>query len=124
VVDLSSSFLLNAGMSRIFEKELLRAKTTVLPGFKNIMLDIRPKNKVVVSSILATLGAFAWACISSTHVYLIEQSVCRSHFMLNDPSRINRAGLVAEENCKIADIQAHVASLNGIYLFLAFLPGR
>ena len=44
--------------------------------------------------------------------------------MVNDPARINGAGLVDEESCKIPDIQARIASINGIYMFLAFLPGK
>jgi hypothetical protein len=62
--------------------------------------------------------------LSSTYVYLIEQAVCRKHFMVNDPARINGTDLVDEESCKIPDIQAQVASINGIYMFLAFLPGK
>jgi len=88
------------------------------------MLDTQPNKEVLVPSILITLGAFALACLNSTYVYLIEQSVCRKHFMVNDPTRINSFGLVDEESCKILDIQAQVASINGIYMFLAFLPGK
>jgi hypothetical protein len=97
---------------------------TMLPGFRKRMLDMRLKIEVLVPSILVTLGAFALACLSSTYVYLIEQAVCRKHFMVNDPTRINGVGLVDEESCKIPDIQARVASINGIYMFLAFLPGK
>jgi hypothetical protein len=96
----------------------------MLLSFRKRMLDMRPSNEFLVPSILATLGAFAMACLSSTYVYLIEQAVCRKHFMVNDPARINGAGLVDEESCKIPDIQAQVASINGIYMFLAFLPGK
>ena len=88
------------------------------------MLDTRPSNEVLVPSILVTLGAFATACLSSTYVYLIEQAVCRKHFMVNDPARVNGTDLVDEGSCKIPDIQAQVASINGIYMFLAFLPGK
>ena len=88
------------------------------------MLDLRPRREVLVPSILVTLGAFASACLSSTYVYLIEQAVCRKHFMEFDPSILRINGFVDEESCKIPDIQAHVASINGIYMSLAFLPGK
>jgi hypothetical protein len=88
------------------------------------MLDTWPSNEALVPSILATLRAFSMTCLSSTYVYLIEQPVCRKHFMVNDPARINGTGLVDEESCKIPDIQAQVASINGIYMFLPFLPGK
>jgi hypothetical protein len=96
----------------------------MMPSFRKRMRAMQPENEVLVPSILVTLGAFALACLSSTYVYLIEQSVCRTYFMLNDPTRINGVGLVDEESCKMPDIQAHVASINGIYMFLAFLPGK
>jgi hypothetical protein len=99
-------------------------KATMLTSFRKRVLDMRPNNEVLVPSILVTLAAFALACLSSTYVYLIEQSVCRTHFMLNDPTMVNGVGLVDEESCKMPDIQAHVASINGIYLFLAFIPGQ
>jgi hypothetical protein len=100
------------------------SNVSMLPVLARSMLDMRPMNEVLVASILVTLGAFALACLSSTYVYLIEQAVCRKHFMINDPTRVNGAGVVDEESCKIPDIQAHVAAINGIYMFMAFLPGK
>jgi hypothetical protein len=88
------------------------------------MLDMRPENGALVPSILITLFAFSTVCLNSTYVYLIEQAVCRKHFMVYGPARISRGGLVDENSCKIAYVQAQVASINGVYTFLAFLPGR
>jgi hypothetical protein len=93
-------------------------------GFRKPMLDMRPGNKVLVPSILVTLSAFAVACLSSAYVYLIEQAVCRKHFMIYEPVRIGSGGLMDEGICKIPDVQAQVASINGTYTFLAFLPGE
>jgi len=96
----------------------------MVPSFRKSLLNMGPRREVLVPSILVTLGAFASACLSSTYVYLIEQAVCRKHFMEFDPSVLSRNGLVDEESCKLPDIQANVASINGIYMFLAFLPGK
>ncbi|KAE9371225.1 hypothetical protein N431DRAFT_491624 [Stipitochalara longipes BDJ] len=86
------------------------------------MLNMRSRREVLVPSILVTLGAFASACLSSIYVYLIEQAVCRKHFLKFDPAIPSSHGLVDEESCKIPDVQAQVASINGIYTFLACLP--
>jgi len=102
----------------------MSTNVTMLPGFRKSLLNMGPRREVLVPSILVTLGAFASTCLSSTYVYLIEQAVCRKHFLESDPSILGRNGLVDEESCKIPDIQANVASINGIYMFLAFLPGN
>lgn len=96
----------------------------MLASFGERLLDMRSENEVLVPSILVTLGAFALACLSSTYVYLIEQAVCRKHFMIFEPARIGSGGLVDEGICKMPDIQAQVASINGIFTFLAFLPDK
>ena len=74
-------------------------------------------------ALVFTLGAFGSVCLSSTHVYLMEQAVCRKHFRLLEPTRISSGGLVDEEICKTPEIQAEVARIHGIFTFLSFLPG-
>ena len=96
----------------------------MLASSRERVLAMRPENEALIPSLLVTLNAFAIACLSSTYVYLIEQAVCRQHFMIYDQGKISSAGLVDEESCKIPDIQAHVASINGLFTFLAFLPGK
>lgn len=44
--------------------------------------------------------------------------------MIFEPARIGSGGLVDEGICKMPDIQAQVASINGIFTFLAFLPDK
>jgi hypothetical protein len=97
---------------------------TMLPRLRKSMLSMWPRREVLVPSVLVTLGAFASSCLSSTYVYLIEQAVCRKHFLNFDPARLSSHGLVDEESCKIPNIQAQIASINGIYMFLSFLPGK
>jgi hypothetical protein len=57
-------------------------------------------------------------------VFLVEQAVYQKHFMIYEPARIGAGGLVDEGGCKIRDIQAQVASINGIFIFLAFIPSK
>ena len=70
------------------------------------------------------LHAFGSVVIGSTHLYLIEQFLCREHYTLYEPARIDGNGLVDEEMCKLPEIQAHVAKVYGMYQFLSFLPGK
>jgi len=86
------------------------------------MLVMRPENEALVPSILVTLAAFGTACLSSTYVYLIKHTVCRKDYMVYEPARISSGGLVDEKSCEIPYVQAQVASINGIYTFLTFLP--
>lgn len=65
------------------------------------MLVMRPENEALVPSRLVTLAAFGTACLSSTYVCLIEQAVCRKHYMVYEPARISSGGLVDEGSCKI-----------------------
>jgi hypothetical protein len=123
-IELLSSFSPSNDVVRFHKISTKSTNFTMFSGFKIYMLDMRPNNEVLVPSILVILGAFASTCLSSTSVYLIEQAVCRKHFVDNNLPRTNGAGSVAEESCKIPNIQARVASINGIYMFLAFLPGK
>ena len=70
------------------------------------------------------LHAFGSVVNSSTHLYLIEQFLCRQHYTLYEPAKIGGNGLVDEEVCKLPEIQAQVARVYGVYQFLSFLPGR
>jgi len=68
--------------------------------------------------------SFGNVLLDSTHVYLVEQAVCRKHYMLFEPARISIDGLVDEELCKIPEIETKVASIYGLYNTLWYLPSR
>jgi len=79
---------------------------------------------LVPAAIIYTFGSFGAILLSSTHMYLIEQALCRRHYILSEPARIGLNGLVNEESCKLPDVEAQVASIYGIYCSLWYLPSQ
>ena len=84
----------------------------------------RSESPLLPAIAICTLSAFGLVCLSSTHLYLMEQSVCRKHYTLFEPARIGNGGLMDEETCKIPEIQAEVARMHGIFNFVNYLPGK
>lgn len=74
--------------------------------------------------ILCTMGAFGEVCLTSTHIYLIEQSACRKYYDAFDSAKIGLNGLMDEEICKIAPVQTQVAQIYGLYAVLGFIPRK
>jgi hypothetical protein len=54
---------------------------------------------------------------------LLELGICREHYRVADPSVIEPGGNVPEMLCKIGEVQARLAEVNGYITMLAFLPG-
>ncbi len=97
----------------------------MIASFKKSLPPMPSFNSALIPITIAfTLGAFGSVCLQSTHVYLVEQAVCRNHFLLLEPTNIGSGGLVDEEMCKIPEIQAQVARIHGIYTFLSLSPGE
>jgi hypothetical protein len=82
-----------------------------------------PKSAAVPAILTSLLGALGQVLIGSTHLFLIEQYVCREHYMMTEPERIG-GGLIDESLCKQQDIQSAVAGIYGTYAFLMFMPGE
>lgn len=97
----------------------MRARTSQYVGH----IRLHAKSALLPSILIYTLGALGAVCMSSTTVYLIEQSLCRTHYATLQPETIQPGGLVDEELCKLADIQSRVASIHGTYKVLVFIPG-
>lgn len=68
------------------------------------------------------LAAAAMATIQGARVFLIEQSLCRSHWELLDESKIRSDGSVPEELCKSTEVQSKLAQLTGLYEAFALIP--
>lgn len=82
------------------------------------------RSALLPAALIYTFGSFGGVLLSSTHVYLVEQAVCRKHYMLYEPARVGTHGLVDEGVCKMPEIEARVASIYGIYSSLWYLPSR
>jgi hypothetical protein len=79
---------------------------------------------LVPAAIIYIFGSFGAILLSSTHMYLIEQALCRRHYIIYEPARIRLNGLVNEESCKLPDVETRVASIYGIYCSLWYLPSQ
>ena len=95
-----------------------------IPTFNAKMFKLeRPKSAVVPAILTSILGALGTVLMSSTHLFLIEQYVCREYYSMYAPAIVVAGDLIDEELCKEPDIQSTVAAIVGTYNFLLYLPG-
>lgn len=76
------------------------------------MLDPRkyPNGSAILVMLLTALGD---SILNTSRLPLLEQSVCRSYYLIHDPSIIGKDGSIPEMRCKIIEIQKELASLRG-----------
>ncbi|KAH7354958.1 hypothetical protein BKA65DRAFT_231744 [Rhexocercosporidium sp. MPI-PUGE-AT-0058] len=74
------------------------------------------------ATLILVLGSFGYMLYTSTHVYLMEQSVCREYYRAHEPTLVGKNGLMDETICKIPQIQSRVAETLGVYRVLTYLP--
>lgn len=62
--------------------------------------------------------------MSSTHLFLVEQYVCREYYTLLEiaTGSVGRGDFVEEALCKVPEIQSRVADILGTYSSLSYLP--
>jgi hypothetical protein len=80
------------------------------------------QSALVPAFLLYAIVAFSAGTVGSTHLYLIEQSVCRDYYDVYEPQNLPDGGHIDETLCKNPEIQSRVAQINGIYRFLCFVP--
>lgn len=61
--------------------------------------------------------------MTSVRLFLIERYLCWRYYLAVDPKLIDSSGHVPEMLCKIADIQAELAQISGIFELLVLTPG-
>lgn len=89
-----------------------------------------PKSAVGPSIVAACLSALGFVILSSTHIYLVEQFICREYYtVLESLGRDTKLFLdpkqpVDEALCKEPAIQSTVASIQGINIFLGLTPSN
>ncbi|KAG9244379.1 hypothetical protein BJ878DRAFT_550621 [Calycina marina] len=87
-----------------------------------------PKSAIVPSMITASLCALGFVIIGTTHIYLIEQSICHEYYSNLEPLNGGTLLLVdpkipiEEELCKLPEIQATVAGIMGTFNFFSLVP--
>jgi len=82
------------------------------------------KSAVWPAMLITALGALGGVLISSTHLYLIEQYVCRDYYTLVKPEMVGGGGRIDESLCKEPAIQSTVAGIQGTLVFLIIAPGK
>lgn len=86
------------------------------------MLDLRkyPNAAAISVMLITTLGV---AILTTSRLPLLEQSVCRSYYLIHEPATIGKDGSVPELRCKTIEIQTELASLRGWAEFFVDIPG-
>ena len=88
-----------------------------------------PKSAVVPAILASCFGALGSVLLGTTHLYLIEQYVCKEYYNALRPQTdlvllIGANGDIDEKLCKDPAIQSTVAGIQGVYMFLMFMPGE
>lgn len=79
-----------------------------------------PNGGAILVMILTVLGD---SILNTSRLPLLEQSVCRSYYLIHDPATVGKDGSVPEVRCKTVEIQTELASLRGWAEFFIDFPG-
>jgi hypothetical protein len=82
-----------------------------------------PKTAIGPAIFCSVVGALGSVLINSTHLYLIEQYICREHYTRFELTAVG-GGIIDETLCKVSEVQSAVAKVSGTYQFLMFMPGE
>lgn len=78
--------------------------------------------RVVLITIVLSLGNLAICIHRSSRVYLFQQSRCLQHYLTFDPTVISPQWEVEESLCKIQEVQSSLSTTEGIDSVLQLLP--
>lgn len=89
------------------------ASTETQDDSQSASLDVI-RRRVLITLIVVVFGIESGEqMIPGPMTRIIESIVCRRHLEIHDPSRIPSSGQVAEELCKVPEVQATVAIIKG-----------
>lgn len=75
---------------------------------------LNPRKYTNGGAILVMLiTALGTTILSTSRLPLLEQSVCRSYYLIHEPAMVDKDGSVPEMQCKGTEIQTELASLVG-----------
>ena len=82
------------------------------------------RRRILLMSIVLTVGGLALTLTKSSRVYLLEQAQCLIYYQVNDVTKIDSENDVQESLCKLEGVQYPLSILVGIDAILSMLPGR
>lgn len=83
-------------------------------------LDLRV---LTITAILVTANLAV--CIHrSSRVYLFQQSLCLQYYLATDVEKVSSQWSVAEDLCRIKEVQSTLSMIEGADAFLQLLPGQ
>ena len=107
-----------------------RLRTSPLPRLKTTMFqDVPPakmsvRRRILLMSIVFTVGNLALTLNKSSRVYLFEQARCLIYYQVNDSTKIDSENGVNESLCKLEGVQHPLSVTVGIDAILSMLPGK
>ncbi|KAG8533049.1 uncharacterized protein KY384_001832 [Bacidia gigantensis] len=78
--------------------------------------------RILLITIVLTLGNLAICIHRSSRIYLYQQSQCLQHYLAADPQKVSAEAEVEEEACKIKEVQSPLSIIEGVDAFLSLLP--
>ena len=80
--------------------------------------------RIVLITIVLTLGNLAICTHRSSRVYLYQQSLCLNYYRNKDPAAVKGQSQIDEELCKLKDVQSPLSMVEGVDMFCQLLPGK
>jgi hypothetical protein len=77
---------------------------------------------ILLSIFFVFLVALEDNVIVAAKIRVLELSLCRDYYLLNDPKLVDPGGYVREEDCKINSIQTQLAALRAWMSILENIP--
>lgn len=81
------------------------------------------RQQILLLGVVLTLANLAAIIHKSSRVFLFQQSLCLSYYLIHDPTKIDSRYRVEEALCKTDEIQSWLSMTDGIDSFLSCLPG-
>ena len=107
-----------------------RRRSSPLPRLKPIMFQdvaiakVSVRRRILLMSMVLTIGNLALTLNKSSRVYLLEQARCQIYYQFNDSTKLDSENGVQESLCKLEGIQFALSVVVGVDAVLQMLPGK
>ena len=93
--------------------------------FQDVPLaNMSVRRRILLMSIVFTVGNLALTLNKSSRVYLFQQARCLMYYQFNDSTKIDSDNGVNENLCKLEGVQYPLSITMGIDAILSMLPGN